>query len=202
MRNLSLAACVLLVGALGACGGPQGDVTVAIAAHVAQPGPSALSAIGPVAVSVADLSEAGGTGVLPGRTGERKTLGDLSLGLITVTPTPGAIVAEALRAELAAAGAKLVAPGAGAAAITGAIRQFSVRTDVTAFYWDIVGTTAATVTATRDGRSHSSDYAATCKDRTYVYPTGLLIGQVVRACVGDLARQFRNDAAMARLLGG
>lgn len=190
-----------MAATLGGCAGTAGDVTAVVPPHTASATHGALSGIGPVAVEVHEFQEPGGTGMLPGRIGERKTLGDISLGKVSVSPLPGPIVTDAFRAELVAAGAHVV-PRDGSAVINGKIRQFSVRTDVTALYWDVIGTTSVSVTASRDGRSATSAYDATCKDRTYAYPSGTLIGKVMHACVNDLARQFRDDSRIAHVLGG
>ena len=78
MRGSGRLGCLVLLAGLAACGGPQGDVTVPIAAHavpsqLAGNGAAPLSAIGPVTVAVSDLREAGGVGVLPGRVDEAAT---------------------------------------------------------------------------------------------------------------------------------
>lgn len=193
-------ASVLLVAAVAGCAGTAGDVTVAVPPHVATQTHDALSGIGPVAVAVPEFREQVGTGVLPGRIGERKTLGNISLGKVSVTPLPGQIVADAFRTELVAAGARVV-PSGGEATINGTVKKFSMRTDVTATYWDVIGATAVSVTAKRNGQAATSDYQANCKDRTYVYPGATIIGSVMHECVNDLARQFRGDRRIAHVLG-
>ena len=197
-RTLYVSAIVVL---LTACAGPAGDVVVRIPPHVASSTPSLLSRAASTTVDVRDIRETAGTGVLPGRIGERKTIGNLSLGAVTITPVPGEVVTDALKSELRAAGHRVAADGA-SVVIDGTIQRFDLRTDVTALYWDIIGTTAVLVNVRSDGRSANGQYTATCKERTYVWPTGDLIAQVISACVDDIARQFREDAAVVHALGG
>lgn len=201
MRFARLALPLLLMISLAGCASAVGDIVVPVPPHVAATTPSALSAAAPMTIDVRDLREAGGTGVLPGRIGERKTIGDLSMGLVTVTPLPGRIVSNALKAELRAAGYRVGADGA-SAVIGGGIQQFEIHTDVTALYWDVIGTTAVSVTVTKGALSTTNHYTATCKERTYVWPSGDLIARVVGTCIDDIARQFRADTKVAQVLRG
>jgi len=147
------------------------------------------------------FSEHLGTGALPGRIGERKTVGDISLGMIIIEPTPGPLVANAFAAELRAAGHKVVDSGA-AATLRGEIQRFTLRTDVTAVYWDVVVDTSVATVATKGAASSTGHYNAHCTDRTYIYPSAQVITGVVNTCVADLAHQFRDDADARRVLAG
>jgi uncharacterized lipoprotein YajG len=184
---------------LAACAGVQ-DVVVHVAPHMAPSGPSALSSVTPTTVDVGMLAEQHGTGLLPGRIGERTTIGDVSMGTVSLAPAPEQLVTEALKAELVAAGHR--AATGGPAVIGGEIERFDVHTDVTALYWDIVGTARIAVTVAKSTRSTVSRYDATCQERTYLWPTGDFIAQVLGQCIDDIARQFRDDAAAAHVLGG
>ena len=201
MRLLRRTYAYVVVAALAACAGPGGDVVIAVPPHIAVSTPSVLSRLPAMTVDVRDLREPGGTGVLPGRVGERKTIGDISMGLVTVTPLPGQVMAEMLEAELKAAGHRIGADGA-SAVVEGEIRRFDLRTDVTALYWDVIGTTSVSVTVVRAGQSATGQYTATCQERTYVWPSSDMMARVVSACLDDIARQFREDANVAHALGG
>ncbi len=193
---LGLAAC------LSACASAVSDVTVPVAPRrAAVSGTSALAKIPATTIDVRDLREPGGTGVLPGRIGERKTIGDISLGLVSVKPPPGQMVGDALRAEVKAAGHRVGRDGA-TATIDGDIRQFDIRTPATALYWDVMGTAIVSITATSGGRSASAQYTASCRERTYIWPSSEIIARVVGACVDDIARQFRDDPTIVAAMGG
>ena len=193
---LGLAAC------LAACASAVSDVAVPVAPHAAAASAaSALARIPSTTIDVRDLHEPGGTGVLPGRIGERKTIGDISMGLVSVNPPPGQLVGDALRAELKAAGHRVGRDGA-TGTIDGDIRQFDIRTPATALYWDVIGTAIVSITATSGGRSASGQYTASCSERTYIWPSSDIIARVVGACVENIARQFRDDPTIATALGG
>src|SRR5215469_10340089 len=81
-----------------ACEGVQ-DVLVRIPPHVALATSSPLSSIPPTTVDVRTFHQPNGTGVLPGRIGERKTIGDISMGLVTAAPPPEQVMTDAVEAE-------------------------------------------------------------------------------------------------------
>jgi hypothetical protein len=140
-----------------------------------------------------------GTGLLPGRIGQRKTVGNISTGLVSVSPPVRPLLTDMVRAELSAAGHQL-ANGEARVTITGEVRRFALHTDVTAFYWDVVVDAAVEVTAMAPARSETGNYTARCTERTYAWPGEAVIVRVVRGCIEDLARQFREDQAIAAVL--
>lgn len=190
--------CLLLL--LAGCAGAE-DTVVHIPPHVPAPGPSALAISPPVDVAVAAFQETGGIGVLPGRIGERKTLSNLSMGEVTIDPPPGALLRDAFVRELRAAGQRIVSSG-GEATLGGQVRQFTLRTDVTALYWDVVVDAAVDTTVQRAGRTGGGSFTAHCQERTYGWPGSEITARVVATCVDDLARQFRDNADVARVLSG
>lgn len=194
---LAIAALVLL----SACAGPAGDVRVDVPRHDPPRGTSALQAVAPLTVAMGEFRESLGTGVLPGRIGERKTVGDVSLGMVTIDPPPGRLVGEAFRAELEAAGHRLVGSGA-AASVEGEVQRFNLHTDVTALYWDVIVNAAVSTTVRTSTGETTSDYSTACEERTYTWPGDDIIARVVSTCVEDLAEQFRNDESIARALAG
>lgn len=184
---------------LTACGGVTEDITVDIQPHKAPEKASALSGVPPVPVEVVEVREPGGTGLLPGRIGERKTIGNISMGLVSVSPPVGRLLTDMLRAELTAAGHRL-GEGGGKVKITGEIRSFALRTDVTPVYWDVVVDADVVIEAAASGSSETSEYIAQCTERTYLWPGEGIITRVVRACIDDIAQQFRDDQEIAAVL--
>jgi uncharacterized lipoprotein YajG len=196
----AVAACALL--ALAGCQsggvGDGGDTIVTVPPYAAAPSgsPPAAGSSGPVALSVRERPL--GTGELPGRIGERATVGNISMGFVTIDPPPAGLVSDALAAELRAAGHDVTA--AAPSKLQADVRRFHLRTDVTPVYWDVIGEAEVGVTLSGTGPVVSSAYRANCSERTYLWPTNALMARVVTACVAGIAQDFRNDAEMARVL--
>lgn len=184
---------------LAACVGPSDEVVVKIPEHQALEGVSALQEVASTTVEIGKFSQPVGTGVLPGRIGERKTVGDISLGMVTIEPPPAPLIREAFAAELEAAGHQEVG-SEGAALIEGEVQQFNLRTDVTAVYWDVVVDAAISTTVSTKVGTQTSKYSTSCEERTYTWPGDDVIARVVSTCVDNLSDQFRNDEAIAKLL--
>lgn len=184
---------LLLPLVLAGCAVGQ-DARITVPPHQPGAGPSALATT-PRRVAVAPFREPGGP---IGRLGERRTVGEISLGMVDVTPSPGRLVADAFGAELRAAG-HAVGEG-GEAMLSGEIRRFQLRTDVTLLYWDVVVEAEVAAALRRGTAAGESTYAARCAERTYVYPSAAIVQGLVVRCVADLAGQFRADRTMARVL--
>ena len=197
-RGYIIAVILVLVGG---CAGTAGDVIVPIPAHKAPKGTSALSGVPPAVIHINDFRRSIKTGVLPGRIGERKTIGNISLGMVTVQPTPGRLVGDAFKAELEAAGHRS-AKSAASVSIDGEVKRFNLRTDVTAVYWDVIFSADVSVRIRNGAVEKNGDYSAICTERTYVWPGGELIARLVSKCIGDLSGKFRNDQNIARTLAG
>jgi hypothetical protein len=152
-----------------------------------------------IELELREIREPQGTGLLPGRIGERKTIGNISMGLVSISPPVGRLLADMLSAELMAAGHQLT-DGMAQVTITGEVLRFALRTDVTTVYWDVVVDAAVMVIATGPVHRETGNYAARHMERTYVWPSGEVIARAVRACIEELARQFREDRAIAAVL--
>lgn len=198
IRNGLLSAGLLL---LGACAGVDGDVIVAVPAYQAQSGGSLLSAGPARAIKVGAFRRRLGTGELPGRIGERKTIGNISLGLVTVSPSPGRLVRDAFLAEIKAAGHR--ADNSSAASLEGRINRFALRTPVTALYWDVVLDAEISVLTKNGAAEGSGKYAASCTERTYAWPGEDIIARVINDCLTRMIGKFRDDQkAVGVLVGG
>ena len=195
----SFAAVILIL--VAACAGTAGDVIVDIPAHKPPKGTSALSGVPPAVIDISDFRQSAETGVLPGRIGERKTVGDISLGMVTVQPTPSRLVRDAFKAELEAAGHRS-ARSAASVLIDGEVKRFDLRTDVTALYWDVIFSADIAVRIRNGAIERNGDYSAVCTERTYAFPGEELIARLVTTCIGDLSGKFRNDRNIARTLAG
>jgi hypothetical protein len=132
--------------------------------------------------------------------GERTTLGSISLGMIEMQPPPAEALGQLVRAELSSMGFGTTT-GEPAASLNGRVTRFVVSTPATALYWDINGAVELQLVAqSRDGRQLEARYAATCTDRTFVFPSAELIGGVVTACLKEIGAKLRKDNALAGLL--
>lgn len=187
---------LLLLATLSGCAGVQ-DVVVTVPPYVA---PVAAPSPRPAIVALAPFREPGGIGTLPGRIGERKTVGNLSMGAVTVVPPPAELLHQAIAAELQADGHRV---GPGGLALEGDVRRFTLRTDVTALYWDVIGETALDLALRGpEGRFATARLAAECRERTYAWPSAEVIGRVLAVCIADLAGQFRRHPDIRRGLDG
>ena len=178
---------------------PAGGVVVNMPAYEPHQGDSALHGAPETTVSIDRFRPLAAAAAHPGRIGERKTIGNLSMGTVIVRPPPGDLIRQAFAAELEAAGHRQRDHHA-AVSVSGVVKRFRLRTDPTLLYWDVVvdGVVSVTV-ATRIGE-RSRDYSTTCSERTYKEPRQEVIARVVSACIRDLANQFRNDKGLAELL--
>jgi hypothetical protein len=197
IRNGLLSVGLLL---LGACAGVDGDVIVAVPAYQAQTGASQLSAAPPMAIKLGAFRRQLGTGELPGRIGERKTIGNISLGLVSVNPAPGKLVQNAFLAEIKAAGHRI--DNSSAASLEGKIYRFALRTPVTALYWDVLLDAEISVLVKNGSARRTGRYSAVCTERTYAWPGEDIIARVINGCLAEMTGKFRNDRASVRLLAG
>ncbi|HSG77360.1 MAG TPA: hypothetical protein VLA30_14635 [Burkholderiales bacterium] len=134
--------------------------------------------------------------------GERTTIGNISMGSIELEPPPTDVIAALLRAEFAGMSHGLVKADE-RFTVAAQLRKFQVLTPATALYWDLNGAIELDLSVrSREGRTHEARYAATCTDRTYLFPSEDLIRKVVAACIGRVGESLRGDAALAKFMGG
>ena len=177
----------------------MGDARIAVPRHVGvADGFSGLTAR---RVALTGFSDAAGTGVLPGRIGERTTVGNIGMGTITLDPPPGALLRDAIAADLTAAGHSVVAAGdPGVPTLNGQSVRFTITTPATALYWDVTIDSALSVRAGTGASALTQTFTAQCKERTYAFPGDALIARVAAHCVDDLAGQVRGSAAIVQAL--
>lgn len=113
------------------------------------------------------------------------------------------IVTEAVRAELASAGHRLVAADE-AVTVSGSIRQFSVGTPaVGAMYWDVVADVSLSVEfrpVAAGSPVVTGTYEARATQRSYVSPGEKLLKETLERALGEAMKLMRADPAIARAL--
>jgi hypothetical protein len=80
--------------------------------------------------------------------------------------------------------------------IGGDFLKFWLETKTTPLYWDIVGTIEIKLIfqpSRPDTKILERQYRATKVERTYVWPTKKLAGNVLEACIGNLMQQLHSD---------
>lgn len=195
--RLAKSLAVLLLAA-GCAPGMQ-NVRVELPAYPAPGAARAAEGRPPVRVEAVKDSRSDSVG---SHIGERTTIGNISMGSIELEPLPTDVIAALLRAELAGMGHGLVKADE-RFTVAAQLRRFQVLTPATALYWDLNGAIELELSVrSREGRTHEARYAATCTDRTYLFPSEDLIRKVVAACVGRVGESLRADVALARFLGG
>jgi hypothetical protein len=134
-----------------------------------------------------------GVGELPGRIGERTTVGNITMGYVTLNPPPEALFTEAIKSELAAAGHSV---SGGPQKVSGVVERFALSTPATATYWDVTIDASLKISVGNATRS----YKEVCVSRTYAWPSEKLISDVSGECVSRIARKFANDRNIANAL--
>lgn len=198
LDRLAVISSVLVLFVSG-CATVSENVLVSLRPYQPQPGenksppePTGKVRIGPV--RDARVNAAGGL------IGERRTIGNISMGGIEVRPLPTDVIALLLRAEFTQMGYS-IADSAEQLAVEAQLRRFQVATSATAPYWDVNGTIELDLTVTAQTTKYDVHYVVTCTDRTYLWPSEEIIGKVVSACVGSIGAKVRSDAKLAKLIG-
>jgi len=180
-------------------GSGPGTARVQIKPYVAMPADAAGAAAARGNVRVGPLRDAR-RDLVGTLIGERTTIGNVSLGMIELQPPPAEALSQVLKAELAALGFGMTTDEA-AASLGGQVTKFAVTTPATAVYWDINGTVELELVARgRDARTYNGRYAASCTDRTFVFPSNEMISGVVTACLKDIGAKLRKDNSLAAVL--
>jgi uncharacterized lipoprotein YajG len=194
-----LAALGLAVLDLAGCAAPRSGQVVQVPAYAPGSTESPLSRVPRAIVVVRPFGELGSAA--PGEGGNPR-FGDAGMvETFAVAPSPGRLLHEAVSAELRAAGHQIGGDGS-AVVVEGAVQRFEVKASKTSLYWAVDVNLTAAVTAMRGGRKLSHSYVARCQDVAYAAPDAGTMAPVVARCVGDLARQFRDDPEMAGVIGG
>jgi uncharacterized lipoprotein YajG len=189
-------ACLLLVAG---CAPGMENIRVDMPAYQSA-GAAASAPAGSAQVKVDSVADARNESV-GSHVGERTTIGEVSMGSIELEPLPTMLMTQVLKAELAKMGHPVVASGA-QFSVGGKLLKFRVSTPATAVYWDINGEIElALAVKGQSGAMYDARYAATCTDRTYVWPGEEIIGKVLADCAGKIGAGLRGDAALAKFLG-
>jgi uncharacterized lipoprotein YajG len=191
-----LLACSALLLSLTACAPGMQNVRVDLRPYEAQ---RATPAASPAKVRLEPVRDARADAV-GSLIGERTTIGSVSMGSIDLNPLPTDVMAQLLRAEFTQMG-HIVVVAEEQYTVGARLRKFQVTTPATAVYWDINGAIELEMTVTAQGGSRQdARYAATCTDRTYLFPSEGLIGKVVAACVGKIGADLRGDSALTKFM--
>ena len=192
-RSLVFLVVILLAG----CGGPEGDILVKIPDNQTIQSTAKIAAVSPVTYSISKFNVPHATGQLPGRIGERKTIGNISLGMVSIDPPPSVLLEKRIDKQMASAGHRKTQANP-SVVITGDVRQFEFHTDVTPTYWDMVVNANVDIRLAGRSKTLTRNYIEHCEERTYIYPSGELIQKLVAECADSIANQFANDQ---RVLG-
>ena len=191
-RIFGYAAMVLTLCTISACSGVKDTVAI-----VKPYSPSAervlLSSVSARALTVQPFTMVRGIGELPGRIGERTTIGGVTMGYVTLNPPPEELFTEAIKSELVAGGHNVAG---GPKKVSGVVERFALSTPATAMYWDVTIDAALKVSVGNTTRS----YAEVCVSRTYAWPSDKIISEVSSECVSRIVQKFANDESIANAL--
>ena len=188
-RSIVILTLLLLAG----CGGvPEGDLWVKIPDNQSITSTAKIASVSPVTYSVSEFAVSQGTGQLPGRIGERTTVGNISLGMVSIDPPPSVLLAIRIDRQMSSAGHRKSQANP-SVKITGDVKQLEFHTDVTLTYWDMVVNANVDIRLVHRGKSLTRNYIEHCEERTYIFPSGKLIQELVARCADSIATQFAND---------
>ena len=134
------------------------------------------------------------------RIGERSAAFGVSMGDVFFGRNVSEFLTETISDDLRAAGHRIVDVGQDIT-IGGEVLKFWVETKTTPLYWDIVGTIEIKLIfkpSRPDTKILERHYKATKVERTYVWPTKKLAGNVLEACIGNLMQQLHSDSIWAQ----
>ena len=184
---------------LAGCGG---HVALKIDHTPPQEPTGALASIAPTAIKVLDFADQR-PGMKPLLLGKRYDSKQVPAGNVTIQRPVSEIVTEAVRAELAAAGHRLVADGE-EVVVSGVIKDFSVNTpSVSTLTWDVVAQVGLVVeikSAATGATLITGTYVTKATARTYINPNDKLIKSTLERALGEAMKMIRSDDAIARHL--
>lgn len=197
IRWCAAISCTLL---LSACAAGPGNVVVGLQPYVPQAVVGGPARPKTVTIRVDSVKDARADAV-GGLIGERTGLGNMAMGSIELKPRPTEVIGQLLRTEFAQIGYSVVDSEA-QVAVAAQLLKFQVVTPASALYWDVNGTIEFALVATAGNeKKHDARYAATCTNRTYVWPSEEVIGTVIAECVSFIGAKIRNDPSLASLTG-
>lgn len=132
------------------------------------------------------------------RIGTREAAFGVSMGGVYLGRNAVAVIQEALADDLLAGGYRVVESDPDVT-VQGKLLKFWVRTDTTALYWDLVSDIELQLAIQgTNGALMPKSYSCHQTDRTYVWPSAKLMGQVLDACVAELMVKVRSDEVWKR----
>lgn len=197
LKSIGLAGLAALT--LAGCGG---HVALKIDHTPPQEPSGALASISPTAIKVLDFSDQR-LGMEPLILGKRYDSKQVPAGDVTIQRPVSEIVTQAVRAEFAAAGHRLVAQGE-EVVVSGVIEKFSVNTpSVSALAWDVVAEVRLVVeikSAATGATQVTGTYETKATSRTYLNPGDKLIKSTFERALNEAMKMIRSDEAIARHL--
>jgi uncharacterized lipoprotein YajG len=159
----------------------------------ATPRADIVQAVGPVEnAKTIQISAVDDRRAEAGRIGQRQAAFGVAMGDVYFSHDVPLFVKEALEVELAAAGHRIVVTG-GDLKATGEVLTFWVRTETTPLYWDVVAEMKIALEISGVDGKVRTEYTATSKKRTYVWPTASVLGDTIDLCLDQLMSKIRTD---------
>lgn len=191
----------IIVGlSIAGCAADMDDMIISASLHQATTGESALTKVPPTRFRIDDVQDSRDVAGPAGLIGERKTIGNISMGFVEITPPPTELIRAMLTAELQSAGHALVDKNA-KFILTSRVDTFRLTTPVTATYWDVTIDAIMALQAQGTAKEvFDTSYSANCVERTYAWPNEDIILRMVTQCVDKLADALRNDTVLGDFL--
>ncbi|WP_455379236.1 YajG family lipoprotein [Petrachloros mirabilis] len=129
------------------------------------------------------------------RIGFREAAFGVSMGDVHLAQKPADLLQRALRDDLMAAGYRIVESGQDLS-VESHLRKFWVHTDTTPLYWDVIGEIEFEVIvrpAVQMQERLSKTFTCRESERTYVWPSAAILGNVLDSCLADMMLKARAD---------
>lgn len=130
-----------------------------------------------------------------GRIGFREAAFGVSMGDVHLAQKPADVLQRALRDDLMAEGYRIVESGQDLS-VESHLRKLWVHTDTTPLYWDVIGEIEFEVVvrpAVQMQESLSKTFTCRESERTYVWPSAIILGNVLDSCLADMMLKARAD---------
>ena len=173
------------------------DISVEIPPHMPAGNHSELTAIPPQKIRLKAVKD---ERILYRAEGTREAAFGVPMGTVDFYPSVEQIFQDVIEVEFQRAGHTLVSEDQ-PVTLSINVLTFEVATDTTPLYWDIIGRAVIELEIEKPDRKPTThNYASMCQDRTYVFPSGKLIQEVMKNCIADCAAKLRTDPTLAQAI--
>ncbi len=190
IRCLSLIA----LGVLSLLVGCSGTTSVKVDYSPTMDKGNLLGSISPVKIKLLDFADKR-QGKAPTLVGHREAAFGVSMGDVQSEGPVSYIVRKAIQSEFISGGHSIVTEKEDFT-IKGEIRNFWVKTDTTALYWDVIGEVSIMLEVIEPGAAVGvvlGPYSARKVERTYLNPSEAIMNRLLGASLSSVIQEMSSD---------